>query len=62
MSFIIAPIFWFNNILMAVARLPIFVIGMYLGKCIEVDKKMSIKQEITLYGIDRCLYGSIVCF
>lgn len=51
MSFIIAPIFWFNNILMAVARLPIFVIGMYLGKCIEVDKKMSIKQEITLYGI-----------
>lgn len=50
-SFIIAPIFWFNNILMAVARLPIFVIGMYLGKCIAVEKKVSKRQEITLYGM-----------
>ena len=51
LSFSIAPIFWFNNILMAVSRFPIFVIGMYLGKCITKDKKKSIKQEIILYGV-----------
>lgn len=49
-SFVIAPVFWCNNILIAVSRLPIFVIGMYFGKCITAEKK-TLKQEIALYGI-----------
>lgn len=48
--FVIAPAFLCNNILMAVSRLPIFVIGMYFGKCITAENK-TLKQEIALYGI-----------
>lgn len=50
-SFIVGPVFWCNNILMAVSRLPIFIIGMYCGKYVSSEKKVTVKQEITLYGM-----------
>lgn len=48
-TILISSVFWGDNILIAISRFPIFVIGMYFCKLMIEEKDFKLKQEVGLY-------------